>query len=87
MLSNIKAAIAWVKTKWGAVEAKVKAAGLWALLASVAVELLTNIHDTGALLGSLDPTVRFVVLAAIPPVVTFLGAYAARHTHRPDLEG
>ncbi|MDN5858959.1 MAG: hypothetical protein L0H84_10075 [Pseudonocardia sp.] len=57
------------------VEAKVAAAALLTMLASVAAAILNAVQDNPALLGALPPWLQFVLIAAIPPVLTFLAGY------------
>uniref|UniRef100_UPI003F493E94 hypothetical protein n=1 Tax=Pseudonocardia sp. CA-138482 TaxID=3240023 RepID=UPI003F493E94 len=69
----------------GPIENKVQASSLWALGASVGVAVLNAVATRSELLGNLPPPVQFVILAAIPPAVTFLAGYVAPHTPRPEI--
>jgi hypothetical protein len=67
------------------IEAKVQAASLWSLAASVGIAILNAIEDNSHILGALPPLAQFVILSAVPPTLVFLSAYVAAHTPRPDL--
>lgn len=58
------------------VEAKVTAASLVTLLASIAIALLNALQADSTILGSLPPAAQFVLIAVIPPLLTFAGGYA-----------
>ena len=58
------------------VEIKVVAATAATLLASVAFAVLDALAHHTEILDGLPDWARFVVLAAIPPVLTFLAGYA-----------
>jgi hypothetical protein len=58
------------------IEIKVVAATAATLLASVAFAVLDALAHHTEILGALPEWLRFVVLAAIPPVLTFLAGYA-----------
>lgn len=60
------------------VSAQAITSGIVSLAASMAIALLNALPGNSALLGNLPGTVQFVLLAAIPPLITFLGTYAAK---------
>lgn len=64
------------------VERKVTVATVWALLASIGVALLNAVVADSSVLGPLPGWAQFGILTAAPPLVTFLGGYAAAHTPR-----
>jgi len=74
-----------MKAFWAAVEAKVKAAALGALAASVlvaVVDALLNGHPiprTGAEWS------QFLVTVALPPVIAFWRGWAAKHQSIPPV--
>lgn len=59
-----------------AVEIKVVAAASAGLLASVSYAVLDALARDHAVLDGLPEVWRFVILAAIPPTLTFLAGYA-----------
>lgn len=67
------------------VESKVTTSSLTTLGASVVVAVLNAVAAHSELLGSLPALAQFIILAAIPPVVTFAAAYNTASTPRPDL--
>ncbi|MFH8369206.1 holin [Streptomyces sp. NPDC018031] len=68
------------------VEAKVKAATTGTLLVSLLLAVLnTAQEDGGALLDPLPEWLQAIVIALIPPVVTFLSGWQARHTPRDQV--
>jgi len=69
----------------GPIESKVQASSLWALGASVGIAVLNAVAANSSLLGGLPALAQFALLAAIPPVLTFLAGYVAPSTPRPDL--
>lgn len=69
----------------GPIESKVQASSLWTLGASVGIAVLNAVATNSTLLGGLPSLVQFVILAAIPPLLTFLAGYVAPSTPRPDL--
>lgn len=77
--------IARLRAWYGRVEAKVKASGLWTLLASVAIVALTNVQTSAEVLAAIPPWARFLLLALAPPLASAIAGYRARHTARPDL--
>ena len=58
------------------IEVKVVAATAATLLASVAFAVLDALAHHTEILDGLPEWLRFVILAAIPPVLTFLAGYA-----------
>lgn len=70
---------------WSAVEAKVKAAALGTLAASVIVALLNAVVGDSQLLGSLPAWLQFVLVTAAPTVLSFAAGYRARHTAVPPV--
>jgi hypothetical protein len=58
------------------IEVKVVAATAATLLASVAFAVLDALAHHTEIFDSLPEWLRFVILAAIPPVLTFLAGYA-----------
>lgn len=66
----------------GPVETKVTSATTFALLASVVMAMLNIFVADSSLLGPLPPVVQALIIAVIPPVMTFLAGYAAPHTNR-----
>ncbi|MDN5931011.1 MAG: hypothetical protein L0I24_08115 [Pseudonocardia sp.] len=64
------------------IETKVTSATLLALLAAVALAALNYVGGDAAVLAHVDPVLRGLLLAVIPPIAAFVGGYAARHTPR-----
>ena len=58
------------------VEAKVTAASLVTLLASLALALLNALQTDSSILGGLPPALQFVLITIIPTLATFLAGYA-----------
>lgn len=58
------------------IEAKVFASSAVSLLASLVVAWLNGVQDNPSLLGALDPTWQFVILTAVPPLLTFAAGWA-----------
>lgn len=67
------------------VETKVKAATVAAFGVGVAIALLNWTEANSQLLGSLPSWLQAVVTMAVPPLLTFLSAWQAQHTSRPDM--
>jgi hypothetical protein len=67
------------------VESKVKAATGAAFFVGMAVALLNWGVGDSQLMGSLPPWAQVLVTAVVPPVVTFLSGWQARHTPRPEV--
>lgn len=65
------------------VETKVTIATFASLAAGVLLAVLTAVQSDPTVIGGLPDTVQFLIIAALPPVLTFLGGYAAPHTPRP----
>lgn len=70
---------------WSRVEAKVKAASIVTLLASAAIALLNALVGDSQLLGGLPPWLQFLVVTVVPPLLTFLAGWLARHTSKPPV--
>lgn len=67
------------------VESKVTVATFASLVAGVLLAVLTAVQSDPTVIGGLPDTVQFLLIAALPPVLTFLGGYAAPHTNRPEV--
>lgn len=67
------------------VEAKVASTSLTTLGASVVVAVLNAVGAHSEMLGSLPALAQFIILSAIPPIVTFAAGYITQSTARPDL--
>lgn len=67
------------------IETKAVIATFASLAASVTVAVLTAVQGDPQVLVGLPGWAQFLLMAAAPPVVTALGAYAAPHTPRPVL--
>ena len=59
-----------------AIEVKVVVASLLTLLCGVAYAVIDAVSHSPHILDGLPEWSRFVILAAVPPVLTFLGGYA-----------
>ncbi len=64
------------------VETKVVAATIVGLLAAVVLAALNYVGGDAAVLAAVDPVLRGLLLAIIPPLASFVGGYAAPHTQR-----
>lgn len=64
------------------VEKKVSAATLGSLAAAVAITLLNATIGDTELLGSAPAWLQHLATLIVPPLVTFLSGYNARHTPR-----
>lgn len=64
------------------IETKVSVASLVALIASVLIELLNAFVANHSLFGDMNPVLQGILLVVIPPLVVFLGGWAAPHTAR-----
>lgn len=64
------------------VETKVTAATLVSLLAAVVLAALTYVGGDAAVLANVDPVLRGLLYAVIPPVAAFVGGFLAPHTPR-----
>ena len=82
MLTKLKSILAALREFWHDIETKVKASGLAAFAAGLAIALLNALQANSALLGGLSPTVQFLLIASIPAVITALAGYQAKHTYR-----
>ncbi|WP_017602352.1 hypothetical protein [Nocardiopsis lucentensis] len=69
------------------IETKVTVATFLSLAAGVALAVLTAVQSDPTVIGGLPEPAQFVIIAALPPVLTFLGGYAAPHTARPPSNG
>jgi hypothetical protein len=58
------------------IEAKVVVSSLVTLVASLVVAWLNGVQENPDLLGGLPPELQFVLLTAIPPLLTFAGGYS-----------
>lgn len=67
------------------VEAKVKAATMAATFVSLTVMVLNAVAADDSLLAPLPGWLQAVVIALVPPAVTFLSGWQARHTARIGL--
>lgn len=66
------------------VETKVKAATTAAFLVGFGVAFLNWAVGDSQLMGTLPPWAQVLVTMVVPPLVTFLSGWQARHTPRPD---
>jgi len=64
------------------IEKKVTAAAVVSLLASVVLAILSYVGGDQAVLAGVDPVLRGLLLAVIPPLAAFVGGYVAPHTPR-----
>lgn len=69
----------------GPVETKVQTTSVMALAGSVGAAVLNAVAAHSELLGTLPALAQFMIIAALPPVITFLTGYASPATPRPDL--
>ena len=67
------------------IETKVTIATFASLVAGVALAVLTAVQSDPTVISGLPDTVQFLVIAALPPILTFLGGYAAPHTKRTEV--
>ena len=65
------------------VETKVQAATVAAVVVGVVVAVLNATAANSELLGNLPPWLQAAVTIVVPPLVTFLSGWQARHTARP----
>lgn len=65
------------------VETKVLIATLMTGLAGLGAAMLNAFSANSTLMGILPPWAQFLIATLVPPLVTFLTAYAAPHTPRP----
>jgi hypothetical protein len=66
------------------VEAKVKAATGAAFFVGLGISFMNWAVGDSQLMGSLPPWAQALATLAVPPLVTFLSGWQARHTPRPD---
>lgn len=66
------------------VEAKVMASTGAAFTVGVLIAALNETQTHSQLLGGLPPWLQAVISMGVPPLVTFLSGWQARHTPRPD---
>ncbi|HET6635229.1 MAG TPA: holin [Streptomyces sp.] len=64
------------------IEAKVKTATWAATLVGIAVTVLNALPGNSQLMGPLPAWLQAVITVVVPPLVTFLAGWAARHTPR-----
>ncbi|GHJ42258.1 holin [Streptomyces sp. TS71-3] len=64
------------------VEKKVTAATAASLVVGVVVAVLNAVVADASLLGSLPEWLQSVIIALVPPILTFLGGWQAKHTPR-----
>ncbi|NUH35253.1 holin [Streptomyces samsunensis] len=64
------------------VEAKVKAATTATLLVSLVLAVLNDVRDDASLLAPLPGWLQAIVIALVPPAITFFSGWQARHTSR-----
>ena len=60
------------------VSPKVIAAGTLALVSSIVVALLNALQADSTLLGGLHPTVQFIAVTIIPPILVAFSGYQTR---------
>lgn len=65
------------------IEVKVVVATLMSLFASVMVAVLTTVADSPVILSGWPPWLQLIVLAAVPPILTFLGGWAKASNRVP----
>lgn len=68
------------------IEAKVWATTAASLLLGLGITVLNEIPGDAALMGSLPGWAQGIITMTVPPAVTFLSGWKARHTGRPELE-
>lgn len=73
-----------MSNKKSVVETKVSIATGASLLAGVLLAVLTAVQSEPEVVSGFPPAVQFVLIAGLPPVLTFLGGYGAPHTDRAD---
>ncbi|MER7874820.1 holin [Streptomyces solisilvae] len=64
------------------IEAKVKAATTATLLVSLVLAVLNDLRDDASLLAPLPGWLQAIVIALVPPAITFFSGWQARHTSR-----
>lgn len=73
------------KTNPWLIEAKAVAATAASAGVGIGIGVLNDTAGNGELLGTLPGPVQWIALVVIPPLVTFMSAWKAKHTSRPDL--
>jgi hypothetical protein len=66
------------------IELKVIASATATASAGVAIAALNAVEADNSLLGPLPAWAQAIALAVVPPALTFLAGYRARHTPRTD---
>jgi hypothetical protein len=69
------------------VEAKVKAATAATFVVSLLLVVLNSVAGDSTLLDPLPDWLQVIVVALVPPAVTFLTAWQASHTPRGPVSG
>lgn len=67
------------------IERKVKVSTAATLGVSAVIAVLNQAVADDALMGSAPAWLQTLILLVVPPVVTFLGGWKAKHTPRPDV--
>jgi hypothetical protein len=65
-----------------AVETKVKASSLASAAVGVVVALLNDVENDHALLGPVPAPLQVLILIFLPPLVSFLAGWSAKHSPR-----
>ncbi len=73
--------------KLSEIETKVAHSTAASAVVGVAVAVLNDVEANHALLGSIPAPAQTVILAAVPPLATFLAGWLARHTPRTPSVG
>lgn len=68
-------------TRWE-IEAKVIASTAAGAAAGIGIEVLNQIEADHSLMGSTPAWVQGLVLVLVPPLITFLAGYRAKHAER-----
>lgn len=68
-------------TRW-AIEAKVIASTAASGAAGIGVAVLNDVEADHSLLGGTPAWLQALILVVVPPVVTFISGYRAKHTPR-----
>jgi hypothetical protein len=74
-----------VKSFWSRVEAKVKAAGLYTLAATIVVAAINALLNGSVIPQSPHAWFEFALTVAAPPVLAFLGGWLAPHQSSPPV--
>ena len=64
------------------IETKVKASAVAAFVVGALIAALNAVQDNPSLLGTLPGWAQTLIIALVPPLLTFLAGYAAPHTRR-----